>query len=123
MTYIFITHDMSVVKHISDNILVMYMGTPFEFAESKELFKNQYHPYTKALLSAVPVPSIKYKKKPDLLKGEISSPINPQPGCRFALRCSHRQDVCLQQNNPLMELSPNHFVSCARACELNTVLM
>lgn len=123
LTYIFITHDMSVVKHISDNILVMYMGTPFEFAESKELFKNQYHPYTKALLSAVPVPSIKYKKKPDLLKGEISSPINPQPGCRFALRCSHRQDVCLQQNNPLMELSPNHFVSCARACELNTVLM
>lgn len=121
LTYIFITHDMSVVKHISDNILVMYMGIPFEFAESKELFKKHYHPYTKALLSAVPIPSIKYKKKPILIKGEISSPINPQPGCRFALRCPYKQDVCLQQDNPLVELSPNHFVSCARAREVNDV--
>lgn len=123
LTYIFITHDMSVVKHISDDILVMYMGTPFEFSESKELFKNPYHPYTKALLSAVPVPSIKFKRKSVLLKGEISSPINPAPGCRFALRCSYKQDVCLQQNIPLEEISKNHFVSCARANELNKVFM
>ncbi len=119
LTYIFITHDMSVVKHISDDILVMYMGTPVEFSESKELFAKQYHPYTKALLSAVPVPSIDYIKHQEMLTGEITSPINPPAGCRFAARCPKKQAICTTEVYNLQELTHNHFVSCALAKELN----
>lgn len=121
LTYIFITHDMSVVKHISDQILVMYMGCMVEFTDSKELFRNQYHPYTKALLSAVPVPQIRAKKEKTLLAGEISSPINPKPGCRFAARCPYKTDACLNADFPLTEVSDGHFVSCHRAREINTI--
>ncbi|KXG76499.1 ABC transporter ATP-binding protein [Thermotalea metallivorans] len=112
LTYMFITHDLSVVKHISDNIAVMYLGQLVELAPAKELFKNPLHPYTKALLSAIPVPSIKHKKERILLKGEITSPINPQPGCRFAKRCPHATDACTKQDSTLREISPGHFVAC-----------
>ncbi len=117
LTYIFITHDMSVVKHISDDILVMYMGAPAEFAPSKELFAHQYHPYTKALLSAVPVPSIDHRQEVQLITWEISSPIEPAPGCRFASRCPHCQDACTQQATPLVLHSGNHYTSCPFAFE------
>ena len=121
LTYIFITHDMSVVKHISNQILVMYMGCMVEFTDSKELFKNQYHPYTKALLSAVPVPQIREKKEKTLLVGEISSPINPKPGCRFAARCPYKTDACLKNDFSLTEVTNGHFVSCCRVKEINSI--
>ena len=114
----FITHHLSVVKHISDNICVMYLGQLVETCPSKELFKKQYHPYTKALLSAIPSINIDKKMERIVLKGEITSPIDPKPGCRFAARCVH---VCERCHEPqrLEEISPGHFVSCCRAREIN----
>lgn len=113
LTYMFITHDMSVVRHISDEILVMYRGVCVEKAESRELFANPLHPYTKALLDAIPVPSVNnIGKKPKLLKGEVSSPINPEPGCRFNSRCEHCCENCMKADIPLIEIKPNHFVAC-----------
>ncbi len=87
LTYMFITHDLSVVKHFSDDIGVMYLGQMVEKAASKDLFADPMHPYTKALLSAIPVPSLTHKRERVMLEGEITSPINPAPGCRFAKRC------------------------------------
>jgi len=114
LTYMFITHDLSVVKHISDEIAVMYLGQCVEKAPSSELFKNPIHPYTKALLSAIPVPSITARdKKPQLIHGEVTSPINPKPGCRFAARCPYACEKCLSPELKLDEVSPNHFVKCA----------
>lgn len=118
LTYMFITHDLSVVKHISDNICVMYLGQLVETCPSKELFKKQYHPYTKALLSAIPSINIDKKMERIVLKGEITSPIDPKPGCRFAARCVHACEKCLETQH-LEEISPNHFVSCCRAREIN----
>ena len=115
LTYIFITHDMSVVKHISDDILVMYMGNVVEYAPGKELFREQYHPYSRALLSAVPVPSIRREVKRHLLTGEISSPINPPLGCRFASRCQYCSEECTAQAIPVKEGSPGHFVACPKS--------
>ena len=113
LTYMFITHDLSVVKHISDEIMVMYMGVCVERAPSSELFKNPVHPYTKALLSAIPIPDIDRRHKPvDVIKGEVTNPVNPKPGCRFAPRCPHCTDACLQQNPELREIAPDHFVAC-----------
>lgn len=113
LTYMFITHNLSVVKHISDEIAVMYMGQCIERTSSLELFKNPLHPYTKALLSAIPVANLAYKnKKRVILKGEVTSPVNPAPGCRFAPRCPCRRDDCNQETGELREVSPNHFVSC-----------
>jgi len=113
LTYMFITHDLSVVKHISDDIAVMYLGQCVEKAPSKELFANPVHPYTKALLSAIPVPSLSAReKKPELIKGEVSNPIDPKPGCRFAKRCPFCTDKCTAQDVPLQEISPDHFVAC-----------
>lgn len=112
LTYLFITHDLSVVKHISDNIAVMYLGKLVEKAPADILFKNPIHPYTKALLSAIPVPSLGKKKKRILLKGEITSPVDPQPGCRFAARCPHAVDKCLNQDTNLVEVEKEHFVDC-----------
>jgi peptide/nickel transport system ATP-binding protein len=109
LAYIFITHDMSVVKHISDHILVMYMGCMAEFADSRQLFEKQYHPYTRALLAAVPVPTLHERRQRHQLKGEISSPIDPKPGCRFATRCPHRQAGCTGHDCPMLELSSGHF--------------
>ena len=118
LTYIFITHDMSVVKHISDHILVMYMGCMVEYTGAKELFVEQYNPYTKALLSAVPVPDIHVQKNSQLLTGEISSPVNPKPGCRFAARCPRRTEICTQENCGFREMTPGHFVACHHAGEV-----
>lgn len=112
LTYIFITHDMSVVKHISDHILVMYMGCVVEYAPSDILFAKRYHPYTDALLSAVPVPDIHALRKNHLLTGEVTSPLNPKPGCRFAARCPYCSEKCGVKNCKLLEVEQGHFVAC-----------
>ncbi len=121
LTYMFITHDMSVVRHISDNISVMYLGQLVETSASKELFTHSYHPYTKALLSAIPSTDIHHKMNRIVLKGEITSPINPPPGCRFAARCPYATDRC-REPQKLEEVAPNHFVSCCRVREVNPEL-
>ena len=112
LTYLFITHDMSVVKHISDNIAVMYLGQCVERAPADELFEHPNHPYTKALLDAIPVPSLKNRKKLDVIQGEVTSPIDPKPGCRFAPRCPMAVPECLLLPPELMEIGADHFVSC-----------
>jgi len=112
LTYIFITHDLSVVNHFSDDIVVMYLGRLVEKAPAEELFTNPLHPYTKALLSAIPVPRIRNRPERILLKGEITSPIAPEPVCRFAGRCDSCEQVCNESEPPLIEVSPNHFVAC-----------
>lgn len=119
LTYMFITHDLSVVKHISDEILVMYLGKMVEKTNAKDLFKNPLHPYTKALLSAIPVPSLKKKRERILLKGEIASPIEPKPGCRFAPRCPYAEDLCRTTDPEIEEIMPGHFVVCHFAREIN----
>ncbi len=116
LTYMFITHDLSVVKHISDEIMVMYMGTCVEKAPYNVLFDNPCHPYTKGLLSAIPVPNIHYRaKKAHVIRGEISSPIDPAPGCRFAPRCEHCTEACTKADIPLHEIEPGHFLACPYA--------
>ncbi len=121
LTYMFVTHDMSVVYHISHSISVMYLGQVVETCEAKELFRNTLHPYSKALLSAIPSIDIDKPKKRIPMQGEIMSPINPKPGCRFAPRCPHACEAC-QQPQELQEVLPNHFVACCRVQELNPVL-
>ncbi len=121
LTYIFITHDMSVVKHISDDILVMYVGVMIEKASSSDIFKYRLHPYTKALLAAVPVPTLDKKIEEVPLKGEISSPINVTPGCRFATRCEYVQGICLEEDPPLIEAREDHFVACHFVKEINNL--
>lgn len=117
MAYMFVTHDLSVVKHISDNICVMYLGQLVEKAPTRELFAHTLHPYTKALLSAIPSTDIHHPMQRIQLKGEITSPINPKPGCRFAARCPYATEAC-QQPQALTEVAPNHFVSCCRIKEI-----
>jgi len=117
LAYMFVTHDLSVVKYISDDIMVMYLGQVVEKAPADELFENTLHPYSKALLSAIPIPDIHHKKKRILLKGEISSPINPKPGCRFMSRCQYAQEQCSQPQK-LVEDTPGHFVACCRYKEI-----
>ena len=113
LTYLFITHDLSVVKHISDEIMVMYLGKCVEKAPAEEIFRNPVHPYTKALLAAIPIPSIEScHKKRTLLQGEVTSPINPKPGCRFAARCPLAKESCRTGEMPLVEVSPGHFSAC-----------
>jgi len=113
LTYMFITHDLSVVKHISDEIIVMYLGQCVEQASSDELFENPLHPYTKALLSAIPEPDVEMRNKPiTVIKGEVTSPINPSPGCRFAARCELATDKCRQETPLLKEQGANHSVAC-----------
>ena len=119
LTYMFITHNMSVVKHISDNIMVMYLGKIVEMASSEDMFLNRLHPYTKALLAAVPIPEVRAKKERKLIKGELSSPINPKPGCRFAARCPHAQPICFEQSPAMEEVMPEHYVSCHFVKEIN----
>jgi len=115
LTYMFITHDLSVVKHLSTKILVMYLGEVVEYTDTAELFERPRHPYTEALLSAVPIPAISKTKKRILLKGEISSPVNPKPGCRFAPRCEYACEECRKKKVKLLEISKEHFVACHRA--------
>lgn len=120
ITFLFITHDLSVVKHISHNISVMYLGQLVEMSPSKELFAHPVHPYTKALLSAIPSIDIHQPPKHILLKGEVVSPINPKPGCRFAARCRYACERC-HEPQVLREYAPNHFVACCRAEEINGI--
>ena len=112
LTYIFITHDLSVVNYFSDEIMVMYLGKVVEHTTSEQLFAHPTHPYTKALLSAIPVPRLGVKQERILLKGEITSPINPKPGCRFAPRCEYAQQCCFEQTPELKENEKGHHVAC-----------
>ena len=120
LTYLFIAHDLSMVKHISDRVGVMYLGNMVEFAESDELYQNPLHPYTKALMAAIPIPDpdTEEQKKRIRLEGEIPSPVNPKPGCRFVTRCRYATEKCHQETPQLEELKPEHFVACHRAKEL-----
>jgi len=113
LTYMFVTHDLAVVKYISDDIIVMYMGHMVEKAPADEIFNDTRHPYTKALLSAIPVPNIDKKMERILLTGEITSPVNPKPGCRFMPRCRYASEECTNLQE-LEEYSPGHFVACCR---------
>lgn len=122
LTYIFITHDMSVVKHISDEIVVMYLGCVVEKCRADELFERRMHPYTKGLLSAIPIPTIHRERKRELLQGELSSPINPKPGCRFVSRCPHAKEICHQQTPVLEKIEASHEVACHFTRELNHIL-
>lgn len=112
LTYIFITHDLSVVNHFADDIAVMYMGRMVEKAPSEELFENPLHPYTQALLSAIPIPDIHYKMDRIVLKGEVTSPINPKPVCRFAARCPYAKKECLKSEPNLLEIEKGHWIAC-----------
>ena len=118
IAYMFVTHDLSVVRHISNDICVMYLGQMVEKCETDELFENNLHPYTKALLSAIPSTDIHHPNKRIMLKGELTSAINPGPGCRFAKRCIYATDAC-NEPQKLREVSPGHFVSCCRVDEIN----
>jgi len=119
LTYMFVTHDLSVVRHISDDISVMYLGQLVETSPSKELFKRPLHPYTKALLSAIPMVDVHTTVEREVLRGEIVSPVNPKPGCRFASRCKYACEKCSEPQT-LREIEPNHFVSCCRVEEINS---
>ena len=112
LAYMFITHDLSVVRYISDDIMVMYVGTVVEKSSAEELFEHPMHPYTQGLLSAIPLPVIDQPAAQVILQGEITSPVNPKPGCRFADRCPHATEACTKVQPELKEVSPNHFVAC-----------
>lgn len=112
LTYIFITHDLSVVNYFSDDIAVMYLGRLIEKAPSEKLFANPSHPYTQALLSAIPLPKLGTKRERIILKGEITSPIEPKPMCRFAPRCIHAKDICFKEEPKMKEIAPGHEVMC-----------
>ncbi len=118
LTYMFVTHDLSVVKHISHSICVMYLGQLVETSGTEQLFSRQLHPYSKALLSAIPSTDIHHPKKRIVIKGEITSPIDPKPGCRFAARCPYAGPEC-QKPQQLEEVLPGHFVSCCKCREIN----
>ncbi|MCX7027202.1 MAG: ATP-binding cassette domain-containing protein [Spirochaetes bacterium] len=114
LTYIFITHDLAVVNHFADDIAVMYLGQIVEKAPTEELFAHTLHPYTKALLSAIPIPEIVENRERILIKGEISSPINPPDECRFAKRCPYVDAECTSRTPPLREISPGHLIACCK---------
>ncbi|OIK15110.1 peptide ABC transporter ATP-binding protein [Bacillus sp. MUM 116] len=123
LTYLFITHDLSVVKYFSDKIAVMYLGQLVEISESDELFKKTIHPYSQALLSAIPVPNIRQKMQRVKLIGELTSPIDPELGCRFAKRCLYSQSKCVGQDLELKDFGNSHLCKCCRSDELlNTTL-
>lgn len=112
LTYLFIAHDLSVIKYISDRVVVMYLGKIVEIADKKELFADTMHPYTQALISAVPVPNPDYKKERIILKGDVPSPVNPPKGCRFHPRCSKVMHKCSKVEPELLEVKEGHFVAC-----------
>ncbi|MCL2559848.1 MAG: dipeptide ABC transporter ATP-binding protein [Turicibacter sp.] len=117
LTYLFISHDLSVVKHVSDRIAVMYLGKIVELADYQTMFNDPLHPYSQALLSAIPLPTLDLKKERILLEGDVPSPINPPKGCRFAGRCRHRTDKCLAEEPELKDMGGDHFVACHYAGE------
>ncbi|MGD8398612.1 MAG: ATP-binding cassette domain-containing protein [Anaerolineae bacterium] len=119
LTYLFVAHDLSVVKHICDRVAVMYVGKLVEMAPTRELFYNPLHPYTAALMNAVPVADPRVRSAMTPLEGDVPSPANPPPGCYFHPRCPHAIDVCRTEPPPLVELASNHYVACHRAAELN----
>ena len=116
LTYMFITHDLSVVKHISDNICVMYLGQVVEQCGAKELFRHTLHPYSQALLSAIPVPRVDNRPKRILLQGEIVSPVDPPEQCRFAPRCPYADEHCRSAVPPLRDVGGGHLVACHKVC-------
>jgi len=118
LSYLFVAHDLSVVENVSDRVSVMYVGKIVETASTKELYRHPLHPYTEALLSAVPRPDPKAKKKRIILQGEAPSPANPPTGCHFHPRCPYVQDVCKVDEPPLREVKPNHFAACHFSEEL-----
>jgi len=119
LTYLFVAHDLSVVKHISERVAVMYVGRIVETAPTKELFESPKHPYTEALLSAVPKPDPRLRSDRIILQGDVADPANTPPGCHFHPRCSYAQAVCREKSPVQQEIAPNHFVSCHRARELS----
>ena len=119
LTYLLISHDLSMVKHVSDRILVMYLGEIVEESGADELYAQPLHPYTKGLLSAIPVPNIDEKRQRIIMKGEITSPVNPAPCCRFAGRCPYATDLCRQKQPEIEEVQPGHLVACHRVREIN----
>lgn len=119
LTYVFIAHDLSVVEHIADRVAVMYVGKIVELAETEELYLSPKHPYTEALLSAVPKPDPRLEEEQIILSGEVANPANPPSGCYFHPRCKYAQDICRQETPILQELTPGHFVSCHFAEELD----
>jgi len=114
LTYLFISHDLGVIKHMSDNIAVMYLGKIVEMSDYKSIFDNPTHPYTKALLSAIPIPNPELTRERIILEGDVPSPINPPPGCRFYGRCFQRLDTCKDVDPEMTEISAGHFVACHR---------
>jgi len=112
LSYLFVAHDLAVVEHISHRIAVMYLGKIVEYADKKTLFTDPQHPYTEALLSAVPVPNPKLKRTKRLLQGDVPSPINPPPGCAFHTRCPYAEPICKVETPRLVEIGPGHGVSC-----------
>lgn len=122
LSYLFISHDLSVVKHISDRIAVMYLGQVVEMADKKTMFDHTMHPYSIALLSAVPRVSVNKKVNRIVLKGDVPSPMNPKPGCRFAPRCWMAKPECFEENQFLQEVEPGHFVACQRASESRALM-
>ncbi len=112
LALIFIAHDLSVVRHISDRIAVMYLGRIVELSDTQTLFANPQHPYTQALISAIPIPDPRQRAKRIMLEGDVPSPINPPTGCHFASRCSRAQDACTNTYPDLVESAHNHFIAC-----------
>jgi oligopeptide/dipeptide ABC transporter ATP-binding protein len=112
LTYLFIAHGLNVVRHISDRVGVMYLGNMMEMAPAKPMYANPLHPYSQALLSAVPIPDPKAEKNRILLEGDVPSPINPPSGCRFHTRCPYATDRCRQETPKLQEVEAEHFVAC-----------
>ena len=122
LTFLFIAHDLSVIKYISDRVLVMYLGKIVEQAKTEELFKNPKHPYTEALISSVPIPNPQKKVEQIILDGDVPSPLEPPPGCVFHTRCRYAQDICKTDIPPIKEMGSRHFTSChfADTLKLNT---